>query len=142
MPHTDYTLPAPGQLDYSYARFASAKLFLFERWCELALDRQTSTPTDLSSACKYGSLFAQSVFGGCIRGHYEHQYNFIGGRLVDLSHDSLDVGRMRNPYLHEAAYFQIPEVQTSLARCAPRATHWASEFLKHQTQHSCNPSTC
>jgi hypothetical protein len=34
------------------------------------------------------------VFGGSICGHYEHQYNVIGGRIVDLSHDAIDVGRI------------------------------------------------
>jgi hypothetical protein len=71
----------------------------------------------------------QSVFGGAIRGHYEHQYNFIDGRLVDLSHDALDVGRMRNPYLHEPEYFSIPELQASLAACLPRAVSWADQFV-------------
>lgn len=71
----------------------------------------------------------QNVFGGSIRGHYEHQYNYIDGRLVDLSHDSLDVGRMSNPYLHEKSYFDIPQTQRSLIQCSPRTNQWANEFI-------------
>ena len=128
----DFTVSQTGKLSYSYARFARAKLFLFEKWCELATTQNLIRPTDLSSSCKYGSLFAQNIFGGSIRGHYEHQYNFIEGRLVDLSHDSLDVGRMSNPYLHEKTYFDIPETRISLARCSPRAAQWACEFMESQ----------
>jgi hypothetical protein len=72
------------------------------------------------------------VFGGAIRGHFEHQYNFIEGRLVDLSHDAEDVGQMSNPYLHEPEYFLMPEFQASLSRCVPRAERWAEEFLTGQ----------
>jgi hypothetical protein len=40
------------------------------------------------------------IFGGSICGQYEHQYNIIGGRIVNLSHDAIDVGRMANPYMN------------------------------------------
>lgn len=91
-----------------------------------------SKPIDLSQSCKYGSLFIQQVFGGSIRGHYEHQYNLINGRLIDLSHDSLDVGKMNNPYLHEQEYFEIPELHASLTHCLPRAKKWADEFIERK----------
>ena len=126
----DFTASQTGKMLYSYANFAKAKIFIFDKWCEIARDQNLAAPLDLSRSCKYGSLFAQSVFGGGIRGHYEHQYNFIDGRLVDLSHDSLDVGKMSNPYLHEKSFFDIPETQTSLTRCSPRAQQWAAEFVR------------
>ena len=129
MPLIDWTTARPAQLPYSYARFAEAKAFFFGKWCDAATDRHESPPHDLSGACKYGSLFMQCVFGGGLRGHYEHQYNFIQGRLVDLSHDAVDVGRMRDPYQHEPTYFDVPELQASLAGCLPRAERWAAEFL-------------
>ncbi|BCO29067.1 hypothetical protein MIZ03_3979 [Rhodoferax lithotrophicus] len=136
MPPINFTLPQIGKMPYSYENFAKAKIFLFDKWCEMAVVRQRVKPVDLSRSCKYGSLFVQNVFGGSIRGHYEHQYNFIEGRLVDLSHDALDVGRMRHPYLHEKLYFEIPEVQAALAQCAPRADQWASEFVAHHKRES------
>ncbi len=123
-------MPNTTPLPYSYARFAHAKAFMFSRWCELATERQTPAPADLSGACKYGSLFVHAVFGGVIEGHYAHQFNRIGGRLVDLGHDALDVGRMHNPYLHDADYFLIPEYQARLASCTPRVESWVAGFLR------------
>ncbi|WP_200378774.1 hypothetical protein [Rubrivivax gelatinosus] len=130
VPPVDWTSIRRARLPYSYGRFARAKGFVFERWCELAAERAVALPADLSGACKYGSLFVQSVFGGSIRGHFEHQYNCVEGRLVDLGHDALDVGRMGEPYRHEAAYFELPEVQARLAACVPRAERWADAFLR------------
>jgi hypothetical protein len=71
----------------------------------------------------------QGVFGGELRGHFEHQYNYIDGRLVDLSHDAADVGRMRHPYQHEPEYFAVPELQAALALCVLRTDVWAAEFV-------------
>lgn len=129
MTDVDWTLSRDAKAPYSYAAFAAAKVWFFGRWCDLAEQQGLCTPVDLSGSCKFGSIFMQAVFGGSIRGHFQHQYNFIEGRLVDLSHDAADVGRMRNPYLHEPEYFSIPEVQVSLAGCQVRAEHWATEFL-------------
>lgn len=125
----NWTDPRTGLLPYSYENFAHAKVFVFRKWCERAIECQAQVPTDLSGACKYGSLFMQRVFGGSLRGHFEHQYNFIDGRLVDLSHDAADVGRMRNPYLHEPDYFAMPELMASLDGCVPRIELWAAEFM-------------
>ena len=132
MPFADWTLPQVARLPYTYAHFARAKVFVYGKWCDHAADRHWPPPADLSGACKYGSLFMQAVFGGAIRGHFEHQYNVIDGRLVDLGHDAADVGRMNHPYLHEPDYFRVPEVQQSLSRCEPRAWAWADEFLALQ----------
>lgn len=125
----DWAAPRPAQLPYTYANFARAKVFVFGKWCELAASQHLAVPLDLSGACKYGSLFMQGVFGGELRGHYEHQYNFIAGRLVDLSHDAADVGHMRHPYLHEPEYFAVPELQASLELCVLRTDAWAVEFI-------------
>ena len=126
---TDWTIERKARIAYSYERFAQAKVFVFRKWCEQAAERGVLTPADLSGACKYGSLFMNLVFGGVIYGHYEHQYNIIGGRIVDLSHDAIDVGRISNPYLHEPDYFKIPEKQASLMRCLPRVECWVAQFM-------------
>lgn len=126
----DWTVDREAQLAYSYERFAQAKVFVFRKWCERAAERGTLAPIDLSGSCKYGSLFMNQVFGGSICGHYEHQYNIIGGRIVDLSHDAIDVGRIANPYLHEPDFFNIPEKQTSLNGCLPRVERWVAQFLE------------
>lgn len=126
----DWTINRAAQLAYSYEYFALAKVFVFRKWCERAVERGSVAPTDLSGACKYGSLFMNQVFGGVICGHYEHQYNIIGGRIVDLSHDAMDVGRMTNPYLHEPDFFNIPKKQASLNLCLPRVECWVVQFLE------------
>jgi len=129
----DCTLPLAGRLPYTDENFKAAKVFVFGKWCEEAVGQPDKVPLDLSGACKYGSLFMQRVFGGAIRGHYEHQYNFIEGQRVDLSHEAQDVARMRHPYRHEPSYFLVPELQASLASCLPRAQRWADEFLAEQS---------
>lgn len=126
---TNWTLEREAQLAYSYQRFAQAKVFVFDRWCEQAAEKGHTPPNDLSGSCKFGSLFMNQVFGGKIYGQYEHQYNIIDGRIVDLSHDAKDVGRIANPYLHEPDFFAIPEKQAALNRCLPRAKRWAVQFL-------------
>lgn len=117
-------------LVYRQADFVHAKAFVFRKWGELALERQMAPPDDLSGACKYGSLFVREVFGGVIEGHYAHQFNRVDGRLIDLSHDALDVGSMRHPYQHDADYFGIPEYHARLAGCMPRVGLWAAEFRR------------
>lgn len=126
---TDKSVHQEAQLAYSYERFAHAKVFVFRKWCERAIERGAVPPTDLSGSCKYGSLFMRRIFGGVICGHYQHQYNIIGGRIVDLSHDAMDVGSMVNPYLHEPDFFAIPKKQAALNRCLPRVESWAIQFL-------------
>lgn len=126
---TDWTVDREAQLAYSYERFAQAKIFVFHKWCEQAAERGALAPTDLSGSCKYGSLFMNRVFGGAICGHCEHQYNIIGGRIVDLSHDAIDAGRIANPYLHEPDFFSIPEKQASLDGCMPRVERWVVQFM-------------
>jgi hypothetical protein len=126
---TDWIIDGEAHLAYSYERFAQAKIFVFRKWCEQAAERNILPPTDLSGSCKFGSLFMNQVFGGSICGHYQHQYNIIDGRIVDLSHDAIDVGRIKNPYLHEPDYFIIPEKQASLTACLPRVKIWVIQFL-------------
>lgn len=129
MQYVDWTSSRVARLVYTYENFSAAKSWMFEQWTEFAAERGLAKPVDLSGSCIYASILVQSVFGGGIRGHFQHQYNVIGGRVVDLSHDALDVGLMRTPYLHEPAYFDVPEVQVSLAACMARAERWANGFV-------------
>jgi hypothetical protein len=126
---TDWTIEREAKLIYSYEYFALAKVFVFAKWCELAKERNKLPPTDLSGACKYSSLFMNQLFGGMIYGNYQHQYNIIGKRIVDLSHDALDVANMTNPYLHEPEFFAIAKKQTQLDNCLPRVNLWVIQFL-------------
>ncbi|MFA5982440.1 MAG: transcriptional regulator [Methylococcaceae bacterium] len=126
---TDWMVEREAVLVYSYEYFAQAKVFVFRKWCEKAAEQKLLVPTDLSGACIYGSLFMNHLFGGTIRGHYQHQFNLIEGRIVDLSHDAMDVGKMTNPYLHEPGYFIIPEKNKALDECIPRIDDWVIQFL-------------
>lgn len=125
----NFLLDREARAPYSHARFVSARDFVFARWCEIAAERQQPRPGDLSGACKYGSLFVREIFGGVIEGHYAHQFNRVDGRLVDLSHDALDVGRMRNPYLKDLEYFQVPEYHARLLQCMPRVDQWVVDYM-------------
>lgn len=123
---------APAMLFLTDAAFVRAKAFVFGKWCERATERGELAPPDLSRSCKYGSLFMRTVYGGEIAGNYEHQYNLIGGRIVDLSHDAADVLALREPYRHEAELFGIEEHQVSMEACRPRVAAWVVEFERSE----------
>ncbi len=106
-----------------------ARTFVYGKWCEFALERGAARPPDLSGSCKYGSLFMRRIYGGIIAGNYQHQYNLIDGRIVDLSQDSADVLALRRPYLHEPELFTTDEHVASMAGCGPRVESWAAEFI-------------
>ncbi|PXW94371.1 hypothetical protein C7444_11470 [Sphaerotilus hippei] len=125
----DWSRPRSGALTYAAGHFPLAKAFMFRMWCEWAAQREAVPPPDLSGACKYGSLLMCRLFGGSIRGHYQHQYNDIDGLHLDLSHDAADVAAMRDPYLHEPLYFAIPEGQQALQGCLPRVDAWVLRYL-------------
>lgn len=125
----NWSIARPGVRAYSYDQFRLAKAFVFRKWGEWALVRGVAPPQDLSGACRYGSLFICRVYGGSIQGHYQHQYNRVEGRCVDLSHDAADVGAMTDPYRHEPSYFELPEQQASLQGCLPRVDRWVAEYL-------------
>ena len=127
---TDWTVDRKAKIAYSYERFAQAKIFVFRKWCDQAKDRGLLPPADLSGSCKYGSLFMNQSFS-VARYTVIMNINTIssGGRIVDLSHDAIDVGRITNPYLHEPDYFAIPEKRASLNKCLPRVEGWVIEFL-------------
>ena len=120
----------PALLVFSSIEFDRAKKFIFKKWCERAAERGEPKPLDLSHSCKYGSLFMSMVFGGVIEGNYQHQYNMIGGDIVDLSHDAADVLALREPYYHEAELFGIDEHVASIENCRPRVEAWVKEFME------------
>ena len=127
--YSDWNACHAAQLACTGTHFLHAKDFVFRKWCELAVERNVVAPVDLSGSCRYGSLFMHRVFGGSLRGHFQHQYNYIDHRVVDLSHDAADVGAMTHPYLHEPDYFELDSLQDSLAGCLPRVDRWVLEFL-------------
>ncbi|WP_156924266.1 transcriptional regulator [Derxia gummosa] len=111
------------------AGFIDAGDFIFRKWRERASERGEPVPLDLSRSCKYGSLFMSLVYGGTIAGNYQHQFNIIDGRIVDLSHAAADVFRMREPYAHDADLFVADFHRESMASITPRVSGWVEEFL-------------
>ncbi|WP_430330549.1 hypothetical protein, partial [Salmonella enterica] len=56
------------------------RISCFTSGAELAVGRNAVAPPDLSGACRCGSLFMNRVFGGSLRGHVQHPYNYIDHR--------------------------------------------------------------
>lgn len=104
------------------------KWFALQKWRERALERRLDEPDDLSSACKFCSLFVKILYGGKIQGNYDHQYNVIDGKRIDLSADSQDVKQMDNPYRHDPLFFANDDHLDSLESCLPRITDWVSSY--------------
>jgi hypothetical protein len=108
---------------------ALAQAFVLKKWCERAHERGEIAPFDLSHSCKYGTLFMHIVFGGTIAGNYQHQFNIIEGRVVDLSATAADVLAMSQPYMQEPELFEAPEHIASMTSCRLRVDTWVAEFM-------------
>jgi hypothetical protein len=111
-----------------------AKAFLLRKWRERAAERQHEEPADLSNACKFASLFAQRIFGGQLRGNWDHQYLILpNGQRLDLTEPSQNLAGIRaegrDPYRHDRRFWNNRDHRESLASCRPRVDRWVSEFL-------------
>ena len=124
---------APGVLEPTDEALAAARAFVFERWKERAVERGAPEPSDLSSSCKFSSMFVRLVFGGRIRGNYDHQYALIAGRIIDLNADAADVREMDTPYRDDAAFLGSPDHLDSMVSCLARVERWAEAFLAAYT---------
>jgi hypothetical protein len=113
------------------ANITLAKAFVFEKWKERAAEMGRSTPEDLSYACKFTSIFAQRVFGGELRGNYDHQYLVThDGKIVDLNEEARDVLELGDDaHEHDDEFFGSDDHEASLASCLPRVEKWVQEFL-------------
>jgi hypothetical protein len=121
---------AKGILPLTDENIQAAKSFLFQKWKERAAERYENEPTDMSRSCKFVSQFVQKVFGGRMEGHYDHQYNVINGKVVDLNADAEDVKRLENPHHHDTAFWGNRDHKASMKSCLPRVNTWVEEFLK------------
>lgn len=117
-----------GKLEATPENIERAKEFVLKKWRERAAERGYPEPEDLSSSCKFSSLFAQAIFGGQIQGHYEHQYLVLNGEIIDLNKDAADVKAMDEPHEHDESWFGNPEHLDSLESCKPRVRDWVREF--------------
>lgn len=122
---TTSTLPATPEM------IAQAKVFVLRKWLERAQERGSSLPADLSGSCKFSSMFAQRIFGGEIRGNYDHQYvQLPDGRIIDLNIDAADVSALDDPHHHDSEFWGGPDHVESMASCRPRVDQWVAEFLR------------
>jgi len=110
--------------------FTRAKAFVLQKWKERAIERGSKEPVDLSYSCKFGTLFMKKVFGGIVKGNYDHQYNVIDGKIIDLSHDSADVLKLADPYHHHKKFFGSKDHRDSMESCLPRVEQWVEEFTE------------
>jgi hypothetical protein len=116
-------------LIFTDAELALARVFVLAKWRERACERGEIKPVDLSRSCKYGTLFMRTVFGGVIAGNYQHQFNIIDRRTIDLSDASADVLAMARPYQHDDELFGIPEYISSMESCQQRVDGWVAAYL-------------
>jgi hypothetical protein len=101
-------------------------------WRARAAERMQQRPEDLSSACKFSTLFVKALFGGMILGNEEHQYNVIDSQVFDLNKDANDVRNMTasgvDPYEHDPSFFGNEEHLDALLSCIPRVANWVEVF--------------
>lgn len=130
---------------------AAAKQFVFAKWQVRAKEMGRDEPVDLSSACKFASLFAAEVFGGHVRGNFFHQWvELPDGKHLDLNDEAQDVAtmlrgeipdadkayaelrRVRLPqplYTHDGRHMRTRDNRDSMASVQPRVASWVAEFL-------------
>ncbi len=118
----------PGKLPATPENLERAKEFVLKKWRERAAERGLPEPEDLSSSCKFSSLFAQAIFGGQIQGHHEHQYLVLNGEIIDLNKDAADVKAMDDPHTHDESWFGNEDHLDSMESCKPRVRDWVREF--------------
>jgi hypothetical protein len=133
----------------------AAKRFVLAMWKARAQELGREEPVDLTSACKFASMFAAEVFGGEVRGHFFHQWvELPGGQHLDLNDEAQDVAmmlrgeippedqayaklsRVRLPqpfYKHDARHMRRRDNRASMQSIKPRVDQWVAEFLRQHT---------
>lgn len=123
----------PGILPISDETVRELRAYVIERWEERARERGEPRPSDLSSSCKFGSLFCKALLGGEIRGNFDHVHVFVEGRIVDLSEGAQDVAALAAPYRNDPDFLSDEDFAESLESCLPRVSAWVSAFLHERT---------
>ena len=94
-------------------------------------------PVDLSSSCKFGALLVRKLYGGEIRGGWDHVHcRLMDGTILDLSRWAADVEAIRragiDPYVNDRAFIRSHDFRDSLENCSRRVESWAEEW--HRTE--------
>lgn len=114
--------------------------FLRLKWAERAAESDRPAPKDLTGACKFASLLAQSVFGGMLRGNWHHQWlEHPSYGKIDLTEaDGVEPHSARCAQAgcrwgslerHDARFWGNREHKADLASIQPRVRRWVDEFL-------------
>lgn len=97
-------------------------------WRDRARERGFPEPSDLSSSCMFSSLLVRALFGGTIRGNHDHQFNQVGGVVIDLNSTAADVAAIRargcDPYWHDRRFFGNADHLANMLSCMPRVANW------------------
>jgi hypothetical protein len=132
----EYIFPLPP----SSENLALVREFLLEKWRERYVERHNDNlragietdfvlPFDLSNSCKFTALFGSVVFDGEITGNYDHIFNMVDGKKVDINKTAADV--ISNPKAHrvDKRFLAFNEdLYESLKSCVPRVESWIDEF--------------
>ena len=102
--------------------------FVLDKWKERAAETGRPEPSDLTSACKFASLFTYAALGAPPAGNHGHQFNVMDGKIFDLCAGSADIAAMPDAYRHEPSFWGNAEHVESVNSCLPRVEKWVAEF--------------
>lgn len=123
--------PAAATILPTHNHIMRAREFALKKWKERAQERGSPEPADLSYSCKFTSLFAQKLFGGKIKGSWDHQYlELPDGMVIDLNIDAEDVRALGDKaHTHDPSFFRgNHDWRDSMQSIKPRVNQWVKEF--------------
>jgi hypothetical protein len=127
-------------IEASEQNIATVRAFCLQKWQERHVENKGSPdegPQDLSNACKFTALFGSVVFGADIGGNYDHVFNVLDGKAIDINAGSADVVALADPYRHDDAFIGSGDFQDSMDTCVSRVEDWISEFEPPITPSPC-----
>jgi hypothetical protein len=118
-------------IEASEENIAAVGAFCLQKWQERHVENKGSpdeVPQDLSNACKFTALFGSVVFGADIGGNYDHVFNVLDGKVIDINAGSADVMALAHPYRHDDTFIGSGDFQDSMDTCVSRVEDWICEF--------------
>lgn len=113
------------------ANIEAVRAFCLRKWQERHVENKGSlgeTPQDLSNACKFTALFGSVVFGADIGGNYDHVFNVLDGKIIDINAGAADVAALADPYRHDDVFIGSGDFQDSMDSCVSRVEEWICDF--------------
>jgi hypothetical protein len=118
-------------IDPTEENMKAVRSFCLEKWRERHLEMggaETDLPNDLSNSCKFTALLGAVIFGADIGGNYDHVFNVLDGRIIDINAEAADVKALANPYRHDDDFIASGDFQDSMDTCIDRVEGWICEF--------------